>query len=167
MSAVRNLHDHEVGGRRLRIDLADSDPFLEGKTTQHGELVDSGETRAQWRERERSRNHDQPGEDDDKRSGPSSFLKALPPGVPLPAGSTALDSISTTLASIDPPQLTEVLAQMKVNEFAIHVILKSHTSLFVTLGVRNQPPGTGTNTPSCAPAILVRSLPGALPSENC
>lgn len=164
MSAVRNLHDHEVGGRRLRIDLADSDPFLEGKTTQHGELVDSGETRAQWRERERSRNTDQAGEDDDKRSGPSSFLKALPPGVPLPAGSTALDSISTTLASIDPPQLTEVLAQMKVNVFAIYVLLKSNTSLS---GVRNQPPGTGANTPGCAPAILVRSLPGALPSENC
>lgn len=110
MSAVRNLHDHEVGGRRLRIDLADSDPFLEGKTTSHGELVDSGETRAQWRERERQRNGGEGDDPDDKRG----FLKSLPPGVPLPPGSTAMDAISTTLASMDPAQLTEVLAQMKV-----------------------------------------------------
>ncbi|EPQ51913.1 hypothetical protein GLOTRDRAFT_5423, partial [Gloeophyllum trabeum ATCC 11539] len=33
MSAVRNLNNIDVGGRPLRIDLADSDPFLEGKTT--------------------------------------------------------------------------------------------------------------------------------------
>ncbi|KLO15555.1 hypothetical protein SCHPADRAFT_902322 [Schizopora paradoxa] len=105
MSAVRNLHDHELGGRRLRIDLADSDPFLEGKTTSHGELLDSGETRAQWRERTSGE-----GEHPDDKRG---FLKSLPPGVPLPPGSTAMDAISTTLASMDPAQLTEVLAQMK------------------------------------------------------
>lgn len=108
MSAVRNLHDTDVGGRRLRIDLADSDPFLEGKTTQHGELLDTSETRAQWRAR-----NDQGDDNDSKHGGPSNFLKTLPPGIPLPAGVTALDSISTTLASIDPAQLTEVLAQMK------------------------------------------------------
>lgn len=123
---MRNLHDHEVGGRRLRIDLADSDPFLEGKTTQHGELVDSGETRAQWRERERSRGGELGDERDDKQRGgpgPSNFLKTLPPGVPLPAGLTALDSISTTLASIDPAQLTEVLAQMKVNRLSLRPLI--------------------------------------------
>ena len=112
MSAVRNLHDHEVGGRRLRIDLADSDPFLEGKTTSHGEVVESGETRAQWRERERQRNGNEP---DDK----CGFLKSLPRGVPLPPASTAMDAISTTLASMDSAQLTEVLAQMKVKALEI------------------------------------------------
>lgn len=39
-SAVRNLNNVDCGGRPLRIDLADSDPFLEGKTTVRGELVD-------------------------------------------------------------------------------------------------------------------------------
>ena len=42
MSAVRNLNNTDVGGRPLRIDLADSDPFLEGKTTVRGELIDGG-----------------------------------------------------------------------------------------------------------------------------
>lgn len=98
----------------MRIDLADSDPFLEGKTTVRGELVDGGETRAQWRERERDRDRD------DYRSGGSaskdsnSFLSNLPPGVPVPPGSTALDTISQMLATANPSQILEVLAQMKV-----------------------------------------------------
>jgi hypothetical protein len=41
-SAVRNLNNTDVGGCPLRIDLADSDPFLEGKTTVRGELLDGG-----------------------------------------------------------------------------------------------------------------------------
>ncbi|KAL5487645.1 hypothetical protein ACEPAI_5753 [Sanghuangporus weigelae] len=107
MSAVRNLNNTDCGGRNLRIDLADSDPYLEGKTTVHGEIIDAGETRAQWRQREFKR-------DDDRSRGPDrEFLKSLPPGVPLAQGVTALDAISHRLATIDPAQLTEVLAQMK------------------------------------------------------
>ena len=107
-SAVRNLNGHDLGGRPLRIDLADSDPFLEGKTTVRGELVDGGETRAQWRERhERER-------DRERNTNPNAFLQQLPPGVPVPPGSTALDTISTMLARADPSQILEVLAQMKV-----------------------------------------------------
>ncbi|KAH9942056.1 hinge domain of cleavage stimulation factor subunit 2-domain-containing protein [Amylocystis lapponica] len=108
LSAVRNLNGQELGGRPLRIDLADSDPFLEGKTTVRGELIDGGETRAQWRERER-----------DHRGGRSpsrdanAFLSSLPPGVPVPLGSTALDTISQMLATANPGQILEVLAQMK------------------------------------------------------
>lgn len=104
-SAVRNLNGHDLGGRPLRIDLADSDPFLEGKTTVRGELVDGGETRAQWRER-----------NDRDRGGanPSAFLQSLPQGVPIPPGSTSLDTISQMLATANPAQILEVLAQMKV-----------------------------------------------------
>ena len=40
-SAVRNLYGKEFGGRALRIDLADSDPFVEGLTTVRGEIFDS------------------------------------------------------------------------------------------------------------------------------
>jgi cleavage stimulation factor subunit 2 len=109
MSAVRNLNGTDVGGRPLRIDLADSDPFLEGKTTVRGELIDSGEPR--WRERER--------DFDDRRNpprtqDPNAFLSALPPGVPIPPGSSSLDTISQILATMNPSQLMEVLAQMKV-----------------------------------------------------
>lgn len=103
MSAVRNLNNVDVGGRPLRIDLADSDPFLEGKTTVRGEILDGGypgpsEPRSQWRT-----NRDA-----------ESFLAHLPPGIQIPKGASSLDSISQTLASMPPHQLMEVLAQTKV-----------------------------------------------------
>lgn len=108
----------DVGGRPLRVDLADSDPFLEGKTTQHGELVDSGETRAQWREREKRERMEGDGRNPSnlQRNETNSFLRSLPPGVPLVPGTTSLDAISHTLATMNPAQLTEVLAQMKVDK---------------------------------------------------
>ena len=97
-SAVRNLNSVEVGGRQLRIDLADSDPLLEGKTTVRGELLDSG--------------------DDFTRTGAdqksSDFMSNLPQGITLPPGVSAMDSISQILASMPTSELTEVLAQMKV-----------------------------------------------------
>lgn len=110
MSAVRNLNGADVGGRPLRIDLADSDPFLEGKTTVRGELIDSGGPDNKW-----SREKDYR---EDRRQGSISntppFLSNLPPGVQVPPGSTALDTISQSLATMEPSQLLEVLAQMKV-----------------------------------------------------
>ncbi|TFK31498.1 hinge domain of cleavage stimulation factor subunit 2-domain-containing protein [Crucibulum laeve] len=107
-AAVRNLNNYEVGGRPLRIDLADSDPFLEGKTTVRGELMDGGvpgpsEPRSQWRA----------GGTGNRSSGPEAFLAGIPPGKSVPNGSTALDKISHTLATMQPSQLMEVLAQMK------------------------------------------------------
>ncbi|KAI6020164.1 hypothetical protein PISMIDRAFT_204090 [Pisolithus microcarpus 441] len=123
-SAVRNLNNVDVGGRPLRIDLADSDPFLEGKTTVRGELID--DPRGHWRERrdrdrpdrERDRDRDRERDRDYYRDGmkaqdPSSFLSTLPPGVAISPGMTALDTISQTLATMNPTQLVEVLAQMK------------------------------------------------------
>jgi cleavage stimulation factor subunit 2 len=110
MSAVRNLNGADVCRRPLRIGLADSDPFLEGKTTMRGELVDSGGP-----DNRRSREKDDHG---DRRRGPgsrtNSFLADLPPGIPIPPGSTALDTISRSLTTMEPCQLLEVLAQMKV-----------------------------------------------------
>ncbi|KAI8990744.1 hypothetical protein BD414DRAFT_484662 [Trametes punicea] len=116
LSAVRNLNGQEIGGRPLRIDLADSDPFLEGKTTVRGEIIDGGETRAQWRERherERHGRHDSEDYRHPRGSDPNAFLASLPKGVPLPPGSNALDAISHVLATTEPSQILEVLAQMK------------------------------------------------------
>jgi len=112
-SAVRNLNSVEVGGRQLRIDLADSDPLLEGKTTVRGELLDSG--------------------DDLTRSGgggadqKSDFMSNLPQGITLPPGVSAMDSISQILASMPTSELTEVLAQMKVR---YHPPFPSHWFFF-------------------------------------
>jgi len=111
LSAVRNLNNVDVGGRPLRIDLADSDPFLEGKTTVRGELIDGGETRAQWRERENAKREREKDSDGTKER--ASFLRNLPQGVPVPLGASALDMISQTLATMNPTQLVEVLAQFK------------------------------------------------------
>ncbi|KAJ8596043.1 hypothetical protein M405DRAFT_871526 [Rhizopogon salebrosus TDB-379] len=118
-SAVRNLNNADVGGRPLRIDLADSDPFLEGKTTVRGELLDGSDPRGRWRDhreqhdRDRDRDRYDNTRDHPKPQDPNSFLSGLPPGVPIPPGSTALDTISQTLATMSPAQLVEVLAQMK------------------------------------------------------
>jgi cleavage stimulation factor subunit 2 len=114
-SAVRNLNNTDVGGRPLRIDLADSDPFLEGKTTVRGELLDGGfpgpsEPRSQWRP---------PG---GRAPETEAFLTNLPPGIQVPKGSSVLDSISQLLASMAPNQLMEVLAQMKVLGLLVVVI---------------------------------------------
>lgn len=102
-SAVRNLNNVDVGGRPLRIDLADSDPFLEGKTTVRGELVDGGE----------------PGPNErlgrgGKRDEMEVFMASLPPGIKVPPGTSPMDTISHTLGTMNPSRLTEVLAQMKV-----------------------------------------------------
>ncbi|KAG8944748.1 hypothetical protein FRC04_001563 [Tulasnella sp. 424] len=91
-SAVRNLNGTEVNGRPLRIDLADSDPFFEGKSTQ------SGRTKR---------------DDDDRRREKFDPLASLPPGVTIPVGSSALDVITKSLANIPPAQMLDILGQMK------------------------------------------------------
>ncbi|KAJ6613560.1 hypothetical protein B0H10DRAFT_215055 [Mycena sp. CBHHK59/15] len=105
-SAVRNLNNTDVGGRPLRIDLADSDPFLEGKTTVRGELMDGGapgpaEPRTQWRTSSDGRSNE--GRD---------ILAAVPAGTPLPPGETAQEAITRTLANgMSENDLIEVLAR--------------------------------------------------------
>jgi len=92
MSAVRNLNGTDVKGRPLRIDLADSDPFLEGKTTNRGELDDTS------------------GQSKPRDSG---GIGTVPPGVPVPPGSTALDVISNVIATMQPQQLMDIMGHMK------------------------------------------------------
>ncbi|KZO94663.1 hypothetical protein CALVIDRAFT_550335 [Calocera viscosa TUFC12733] len=107
MSAVRNLHGYEVQGRPLRVDIAESDPMVEGKTTQHGEIKDR---------------NDGPGGGHGSRWGPpkndfkndfANFMNDLPSGVNVPLGKSSLDLISQALASIPHPQLMQTLSQMK------------------------------------------------------
>ncbi|KZT43356.1 hypothetical protein SISSUDRAFT_1014333 [Sistotremastrum suecicum HHB10207 ss-3] len=94
-SAVRNLNNADVGGRPLRIDLADSDPFLEGRTTVRGELMEGSDS---GRGPERGR-HD--------------WLSSLPPGVSVPHGMSSMDVISRSLADMRPGQVLDLLAAMK------------------------------------------------------
>jgi cleavage stimulation factor subunit 2 len=154
LSAVRNLNNTDVGGRPLRIDLADSDPFLEGKTTVRGELIDSGESRSQWRERERDHDYYSGGGSRD----PNAFLRSLPAGIPVLPGSTAMDMISQTLATMNPNQLMEVLAQRKV-----YSIFFDHRIYYLTSdqpGLRYNPSGTSSCPPRCPPSTSMRTLSG-------
>ncbi|CAG7846068.1 SubName: Full=Related to Cleavage stimulation factor {ECO:0000313/EMBL:CCA66865.1} [Serendipita indica DSM 11827] len=92
-SAVRNLNGKEVGGRPLRIDLADSVPHLEGRTTSLGELLD------------------------DERNRPPSpvevMLNSLPPGIPVPPGKSSLDMITDTVVGVGQGALFETVFELK------------------------------------------------------
>lgn len=105
MSAVRNLNHTDVKGRPLRIDLADSDPFLEGKTTTRGEL-----------------------EGEQSKPGPSSGAAGIPQGVSVPPGSSALDVISNVIATMQPQQLMDIMGHMKVSAVT-HTTFMWHTTL--------------------------------------
>ncbi|KAJ7216641.1 hypothetical protein GGX14DRAFT_605644 [Mycena pura] len=129
LSAVRNLNNTDVGGRPLRIDLADSDPFLEGKTTVRGEIMDGGApgpSENRWRGQRDTDNRDRTGSFEG-----SEILAAIPPGKPLAPGDTAQDAITRAIAEhMSDGQLIEVLAQMKA--FVIthpkqaHAFLSAH-----------------------------------------
>jgi hypothetical protein len=158
LSAVRNLNNTDVGGRPLRIDLADSDPFLEGKTTVRGEIIDGGapgptEPRSQWRSGGHSGHRDGPG-------GDSAFLANLPPGIQIPQSASALDYISQTLASMPPHQLMEVLAQMKVKSLSrANIERECNLMNMMTLGICDYPPRASQDSPSCASSTCICSFP--------
>ncbi|KZT60047.1 hypothetical protein CALCODRAFT_481121 [Calocera cornea HHB12733] len=111
MSAVRNLHGYEVQGRPLRVDIAESDPMVEGKTTQHGEIKDrdrpdhgpAGGHGSRWG----------PPKANDFKNDFANFMNDLPGGVAVPMGKNSLDIISQALASIPHAQLMQTLSQMK------------------------------------------------------
>ena len=92
-SAVRNLNDHEIQGRKIRVDWPhnnekDSVPqdYSQVNTTNDMAGVPAG--------------------------GPPA-LPPLPPGVDLPPNLKCADAISNTLKTLPPPQLLDILSQMK------------------------------------------------------
>ncbi|KAI0160339.1 hypothetical protein GGR57DRAFT_499751 [Xylariaceae sp. FL1272] len=98
-SAVRNLNDHEIMGRKLRVDYStegrvDGDDATNmasnyGQTT-NGNMYSAPQVVA-----------------------PAGSLPPLPPGKELPSGMTATDAISRTLNTLPPSQLLDILSQMK------------------------------------------------------
>ncbi|KAF2834799.1 hypothetical protein M501DRAFT_963515 [Patellaria atrata CBS 101060] len=92
-SAVRNLNDHELMGRNLRVDYSNdggsSDAAPAGYTSQ---AINGQET---------------------QQSMQSSTLPPLPPGADLPPDLDCPDAISRTLSTLSPPQLLDILSQMK------------------------------------------------------
>ncbi|KAK4939437.1 hypothetical protein LTR66_015005, partial [Elasticomyces elasticus] len=95
-SAVRNLNDYEVQGRKIRVDW----PHNQEKS-------DTASSAAQPLQ-----NSNLP---DPVLNGQfqSDALPPVPPGIDLPANVKASDAISQTLSSMPPQQLLDVLTQMK------------------------------------------------------
>lgn len=92
-SAVRNLNDYEVMGRKLRVDWSNDNGA--------GDAAPAGYT-------------PQPTNGQEPAQPPhSSILPPLPPGVDLPPNLTCPDAISRTLSTLPAPQLLDILSQMK------------------------------------------------------
>ncbi|RKU46155.1 hypothetical protein DL546_007813 [Coniochaeta pulveracea] len=101
-SAVRNLNDHEIMGRKLRVDFSN-----EGVSDGDGD----GDNR---RDRDGTNNSSYTnGNGHNSRETQGSTLPVLPPGIELPPGVTCTDSISRTLNTLPPSQLLDILSQMK------------------------------------------------------
>lgn len=100
-SAVRNLNDHEIQGRTLRVDYSNDN-----------------------RGTNQNQNQNQQGESNRVPLPPSHFMNAgppppasalppLPPAAELPPGVTAVDAISRTLQAMPTPQLLDFISQLK------------------------------------------------------
>jgi len=88
-SAVRNLDNYEIMGRKLRVDFS-----------HEGNAPDDVDTNSYSQQQQSTPTN-------------SSILPQLPPGTDLPAGIGAPDAISETIKAIPAPQLLEILGQMK------------------------------------------------------
>lgn len=92
-SAVRNLNDHEVLNRRLKVDYSNE-----------GTAHDSGSTNTAVLHMQHL-----PSVQD----GQQGRLPPLPAGADLPPNFTCADAISRTLYTLPAPQLLDILSQMK------------------------------------------------------
>ncbi|KAI1769737.1 hypothetical protein F4818DRAFT_435268 [Hypoxylon cercidicola] len=97
-SAVRNLNDYEIMGRKLRVDYStegrvDGDDSNTSSTTIGQVTNGASHVPAQ--------------------SAPAGSLPPLPPGKELPPGVSATDAISRTLNALPPSQVLDILSQMK------------------------------------------------------
>ncbi|OCK83735.1 hypothetical protein K432DRAFT_346579 [Lepidopterella palustris CBS 459.81] len=92
-SAVRNLNDYEVMGRKLRVDWSNDNGA--------GDAAPAGYT-------PQPTNGQEP-----PQPSQSSALPPLPPGTDLAPNLTCPDAISRTLSTLPAPQLLDILSQMK------------------------------------------------------
>lgn len=95
-SAVRNLNDYEIMGRRLRVDFSNEqksgdDDHNQGAPGHHGSN----------------------GAGSTGYASQGSSIPPLPAGKDLPPGVKCTDAISQTLNTLPPTQLLDVVSQMK------------------------------------------------------
>ncbi|KAH7355574.1 hinge domain of cleavage stimulation factor subunit 2-domain-containing protein [Pyrenochaeta sp. MPI-SDFR-AT-0127] len=95
-SAVRNLNDYDLMGRKLRVDWSNESG--------------SGDNAPSNRDAQPPMNGQSAAPAPTQQS---SALGPLPPGVELPPTLTCPDAISRTLSTLPPEQLLDILSQMK------------------------------------------------------
>jgi cleavage stimulation factor subunit 2 len=100
-SAVRNLNDHEIMGRKLRVDWSNDNSGGGGNTNTNDNSNNNNNNNMQ---------QSHPGDSSNQQPP---MLPPLPPGTDLPAGLTCPDAISKTLSAIPAPQLLDIISQMK------------------------------------------------------
>jgi cleavage stimulation factor subunit 2 len=95
-SAVRNLNDHEIHGRKIRVDWPHNNE-KDSVPQDYSQI-----------------NNPNPNEMPmGQQAGGPPTLPPLPPGVDLPPNFKCADAISNTLKTLPPPQLLDILSQMK------------------------------------------------------
>ncbi|CAJ2500910.1 Uu.00g037630.m01.CDS01 [Anthostomella pinea] len=97
-SAVRNLNDYEIMGRKLRVDYS-----TEGRV----DGDDSNNSSSGYGQATNGASQFVP------QPTTAGSLPPLPPGKELPPGVSATDAISRTLNTLPPAQLLDILSQMK------------------------------------------------------
>lgn len=109
-SAVRNLNDYELMGRKLRVDWSnDGGPSDANHQNNHSNYTSNAINGADsaGQHQHQHQPHQQ------QASSGAAPLPPLPPGADLPPGLTCPDAISRTLSSLPPTQLLDILTQMK------------------------------------------------------
>ncbi|CAK7225571.1 hypothetical protein SCUCBS95973_005911 [Sporothrix curviconia] len=116
-SAVRNLNDYDVMGRKLRVDFSneghDEDMPAGMGGGGGGGGSNGGGLASVPMAHGNSSSGVAPGGVTSGGGGSGSGLPPLPPGKDIPPGASATDEISRVLRTLPPTQLLDVLTQMK------------------------------------------------------
>ncbi|KAF2653024.1 hypothetical protein K491DRAFT_662718 [Lophiostoma macrostomum CBS 122681] len=95
-SAVRNLNEHEVMGRKLRVDWSNDNGAGDAAPTGYSAPAAPPN-----------------GQPEPPAPQQSSSFPPFPPGVDLPPNLTCPDAISRTLSTLPAPQLLDIISQTK------------------------------------------------------
>ncbi|KAK2073596.1 hypothetical protein P8C59_007869 [Phyllachora maydis] len=114
-SAVRNLNNVEIDGRKLRVDFSnesggDDD---EGGGSKRGDNQGANGRSHNMTKTANNNNNNNNNNAGAPQQGFGSSLPPLPPGRDLPPGVSATDSISQTLKTLEPGQLLDFIRAMK------------------------------------------------------
>ena len=114
-SAVRNLDKHPIGGRELRVDFShvDSKGDTQDGAPSNYQPHPPPQPQHQGAGGANGMPPQPPPPPPGHGPGAHAGVGPLPQGVELPSNLSAPDAISKTLATLPPPQLLDILSQMK------------------------------------------------------